>query len=110
MYSIQVKFNFYSFRYYHFGVEKEDPIPKCDSCRDGNIGIRTGNSVADEEIRHNENISNKVSRISLEEADKSETPWCTKCKNSILKLEDTMPGISNIVPTFNLNKVVGRVW
>lgn len=91
------------FRYYHFGCEREDVIPKCDSCKEG--GLESSN----EDIRH-DNISNKVSRISLDEDNKSDNTWCTKCKNSILKLEDTMPGISSIVPTFNLNRVVGRDW
>lgn len=66
-------------------------------------GNETHDSLSDEDVQ-------KVSRISLEESGTSETPWCTKCKNSILKLEDTMPGISSIVPTFNLNMAVGRVW
>lgn len=68
------------------------------------------NSTAEEDIQYNDTISSKVSRITLEESEKPDNTWCSKCKNSILKLEDTMPGISNIVPTFNLNKVVGRVW
>lgn len=83
-------------------------IPKCDNCKEGNHGNQIDHGA--EDVQHNDNISNKVSRISLEEGDKADTPWCTKCKNSILKLEDTMPGISSIVPTFNLNKAVGRVW
>lgn len=83
-------------------------IPKCDNCKEGNLRNQIDDTT--EDLRHNDTISNKVSRISLEEEDKMDTPWCTKCKNSILKLEDTMPGISSIVPTFNLNKAVGRVW
>lgn len=92
-----------TFRYSHFGFEKEDIIPTCDNCKESKSGIETRDSLSDEDVQQ------KVSKISLEESS-SDTPWCTKCKNSILKLEDTMPGISSIVPTFNLNMAVGRVW
>ncbi|KAG5898456.1 hypothetical protein JTB14_015465 [Gonioctena quinquepunctata] len=90
-------------RFYHFGYEKEDNIPKCNSCKEQS---RNPSEVGNN--RQNETISNKVSRISLEEGDRPSTPWCTKCKGNILKLEDTMPGISTIIPTFNLNSAVGH--
>lgn len=62
----------------------------------------------DDENQQNENIREKVSHMTLEEGDAPSTSWCTKCKNSILKLEDTMPGISSIIPTFNLNTSIGH--
>ncbi|XP_018570868.1 cytosolic carboxypeptidase-like protein 5 isoform X2 [Anoplophora glabripennis] len=94
-------------RYYHFGFEKEDYVPKCNNCTDR--GNQTdGNMTEDNENQQNENIREKVSHMTLEEGDGPSTSWCTKCKNSILKLEDTMPGISSIIPTFNLNTSIGH--
>lgn len=90
-------------------MEKEDIIPKCDNCKDHSGNLTDGSLTEDDDVRQNDTISTKVSRISLQEGDAPSSNWCTKCKNSILKLEDTMPGISTIVPTFNLNRVVGRI-
>ncbi|XP_072378899.1 cytosolic carboxypeptidase-like protein 5 isoform X1 [Diabrotica undecimpunctata] len=91
-------------RFYHFGYEKEDYIPKCDNCKTCLPGSQTEgseNDVKDDAIRK------KVSRISLNEDNIPQT-WCTKCKTNIIKLEDTMPGISSIIPSFNLNTALGH--
>ncbi|KAJ8965625.1 hypothetical protein NQ314_004017 [Rhamnusium bicolor] len=93
-------------RYYHFGYEKEDIVPKCENCNTDNH--TDGSMTEDEENLQNDNISKKVSHMSLEEGDAPSSPWCTKCKNNILKLEDTMPGISSIIPTFTLNPSIGH--
>lgn len=93
-------------RYYHFGYEKEDtefesidPLPNDED---------DVSSVEDNRrsFSNNDNkLSKKVSHMTLEENRKNEEfqtdMWCCKCKNNIIKLEDTMPGISNIMPTFN---------
>lgn len=101
---------FFILRYYHFGIEKDDVISKCDNCKEEGQRKYVTNCPPADDVLNNDTISGKVSRISLEECVNLDTPWCTKCKNNILKLEDTMPGISKIVPTSNLNKAEGRAW
>ncbi|XP_076251015.1 cytosolic carboxypeptidase-like protein 5 isoform X1 [Rhynchophorus ferrugineus] len=82
-------------RYYHYGTEKEDKIPKCDNCQNS-----TANASSE-----NDNL-NRLSTMTLTESEAAKevpsTTWCTKCKASIVELEKTMPGISTLVPTFNL--------
>nr|XP_023019073.1 cytosolic carboxypeptidase-like protein 5 [Leptinotarsa decemlineata] len=94
-------------RFYHYGFEKEDIVPKCNSCKAERTKM-DGKFTEADDVRQNETISNKISQITLETGDSPSTSWCTKCKSNILKLEDTMPGISTIIPTFNLNSTVGH--
>lgn len=85
-------------RYYHFGFEKVDNIPKCEICQ------KNPSSEHANHANESDNV-NKLSNMSLNEesGDQNNTvPWCTKCKANIIKLEKTMPGISTLVPTFNL--------
>ncbi|CAG9768873.1 unnamed protein product [Ceutorhynchus assimilis] len=82
-------------RYYHFGFEKEEAIPKCDQCK------KDPNSNHESHKGDTDNL-NKLSSMSLKEEGDSSVSWCTKCKANIIKLENTMPGISTLVPTFNL--------
>lgn len=93
-------------RYYHYGYEKQDvdydSLDVCleneeedvSSADDNRPGLPTDNK-----------LSKKVSHMTLEENKKNEAAkselWCCKCKTNIVKLEDTMPGISSIMPTFN---------
>lgn len=86
-------------RYYHFGFQKEEEeFTSTDDSSESNIGNKN--------ILNNDNkLSKKVSLMTLEENEKNKNvePWCTECKMNIVKLEETMPGISTMVPTFNLN-------
>lgn len=80
----------------------------CDACK-GTSANSIDSSDSDYDDGEKDGIRKKVSRISLGEKDDEQPPWCTKCKSNILKLEDTMPGISTIIPTFNLNSAIGRI-
>lgn len=84
------------FRYHHFGFEKEDKIPKCETCE------KNPNSNHLAHTGETDNV-NKLSNMTLNEecGENNSVHWCTKCKASIIKLEQTMPGISSLVPTFN---------
>lgn len=76
----------YGRRYYHFGEEKTDTIPKCDLC----CMIPTAES---------DNV-NKLSSMTLNEGesgDQSNESWCTKCNES-----KTMLTVSTLEPPFNL--------
>ncbi|CAG9858764.1 unnamed protein product [Phyllotreta striolata] len=94
-------------RYYHFGYEKVDVVPMCDTCKAASTNS-TDSSDSDYDDKEKDRIRKKVSRISLDEKEGEQSPWCTKCKTNILKLEDTMPGISSIIPTFNLKSALGH--
>nr|CAI5846643.1 unnamed protein product [Callosobruchus analis] len=58
-------------RYYHFGVEKEDIIPKCDDCKklSGNETDRSYTDYAG------------PSQMSSDELDAPSKPWCTRWHN-----------------------------
>ncbi|KAL1505914.1 hypothetical protein ABEB36_005363 [Hypothenemus hampei] len=64
-------------RYYHFGFEKEDKIPKCESCQKN---PDTSNRLT--HASENDNV-NKLSNMSLNEASEQGTvsSWCTKWHN-----------------------------
>ncbi|XP_056630147.1 cytosolic carboxypeptidase-like protein 5 isoform X3 [Diorhabda sublineata] len=78
-------------RFYHFGYEKEDHIPKCENCKAGLPGNQKDGYLSEEEIK-DDAIRKKVSRISLNE-DRPSQNWCTKwhnfCRNCGAKLEHT---------------------
>lgn len=76
-------------RYYHFGYEKEETVIEDSAETLGNKHI----------IVNYNKLSKKVSHMTLEEKEM----WCVSCKVYIAKLEKTMPGISKMVPTFNIN-------
>nr|CAI5859940.1 unnamed protein product [Callosobruchus analis] len=66
-------------RYHHFGVEKEDIIPKCDNCKNLQ-GDETDGSCTDG-TESKVGIDKKVSCISLDEGDAPSKPWCTRWHN-----------------------------
>ncbi|KAJ8984892.1 hypothetical protein NQ317_002732 [Molorchus minor] len=68
------------------------------------ISQTDGSLTEDDENQQNENISKKVSHMSLEEGDAPS--WCTKCKN-MQGLGETSPSIS-IIPTFTNNPSLGH--
>ncbi|XP_050305436.1 cytosolic carboxypeptidase-like protein 5 [Anthonomus grandis grandis] len=65
-------------RYYHFGVEKEDKVPKCEAC------LRDPEACHKLHANDSENI-NKMSHMSLNEEESGNqvgsVPWCTKWHN-----------------------------
>ncbi|CAH1173884.1 unnamed protein product [Phaedon cochleariae] len=78
-------------RYHHFGFEKEDIIPKCENCKTQSGNQTDASLTEDEDIKQNDLISSKVSRISLKETDSPPPSWCTKwhnfCRNCGAKLK-----------------------
>lgn len=97
-------------RYYHYGFEKEDMNfdNLAEFLNDNDNEEEDLSSVDDNRqgLNNDNKLTKKVSHMSLEENNKNEENtktelWCCKCKMNIIKLEDTMPGISNLMPTFN---------
>lgn len=83
-------------RYYHFGFEKDDQTTITPEESSESL---LGNK---KKLNNDNKLSKKVSHMTLEE-NETEEPWCVTCKVNIMKLEETMPGISKMVPTFNIN-------
>ncbi|XP_063912937.1 cytosolic carboxypeptidase-like protein 5 isoform X1 [Zophobas morio] len=81
-------------RYYHYGHEKED----------------TMESSSEHDLKHSDNIqgdnniSMKVSNMSLEENNSNRSVWCMKCKTFTIKLDDAISGLSNMSPKSNVDK------
>lgn len=92
-------------RYYHYGYEKDDDETDSLKVSDSSKSSSVENSLSQ---NSDNKLSKQVSHMTLEESENnkniaSSEPWCCKCKTNIVKLEDTMPGISTIIPTFNHN-------
>jgi hypothetical protein len=84
-------------RYYHYGFEKEDLMDKSTSTSPGELS----NS---DNVQGDNTISMKVSHMSLEENNSSESLWCVKCKSFTIKLEDAISGLSSVSHKTNLEK------
>lgn len=81
-------------RYYHYGYEKDE---QAENEMEENPELLGNKNI----ITNDNNLSKKVSHMTLEENEAE--PWCDTCKDNIMRLEETMPGISRMVPTFNIN-------
>ncbi|VEN41263.1 unnamed protein product [Callosobruchus maculatus] len=68
-------------RYYHFGVEKEDIIPKCDNCKNLSGNETDGSYTDGTESSTKVTVNKKVSTVSLDEVDAPSKPWCTRWRN-----------------------------
>ncbi|RZC42480.1 cytosolic carboxypeptidase-like protein 5, partial [Asbolus verrucosus] len=84
-------------RYYHYGYEKEDVGDKC-TCSANQAEL----SRNEDGTQNDSSISTKVSHMSLEENENSDSLWCIKCKN--MKVDDAVSGISNLSPKANFDK------
>ncbi|KAF5276856.1 hypothetical protein FQA39_LY06407 [Lamprigera yunnana] len=87
-------------RYHHYGFEKDDQEFEHIELQNENDDV---SSMEDSQQGGNDNkLSTKVSHMTLEEHKNDENTssfWC--CQNNINKSEDTVPGVSNSVSTFN---------
>ncbi|CAH2004531.1 unnamed protein product [Acanthoscelides obtectus] len=68
-------------RYHHFGIEKEDIIPKCDECKNLQRNQTDGSYVVEAKPSSETAIDKRASHVLFDEGDASSKPWCTRWHN-----------------------------